>query len=56
LDVDLQLKADTWLVVVARGDQFMNDALPGKWIKPFGFSNPIYVDADSDGRFVAPGE
>jgi hypothetical protein len=56
LDVDLQLKADTWLVVVARGDKFMNDALPGKWIKPFGFSNPIYVDADSDGNFVTPGE
>jgi hypothetical protein len=56
LDVELQLEADTWLVVVARGDQFMNDALPGKWIKPFGFSNPIYVDADSDGKFATPGE
>jgi hypothetical protein len=55
LEVDLQFKADTWLVVVARGDKFMNDALPGKWIKPFGFSNPIYVDADSDGVFVTPG-
>jgi hypothetical protein len=55
LEVDLQFKADTWLVVVARGDKFMNDVLPGKWIKPFGFSNPIYVDADSDGVFVTPG-
>jgi hypothetical protein len=55
LDVDLQFKADTWLVVVARGDKFMNDELPGKWIKPFGFSNPIYVDVDSDGVFVTPG-
>jgi hypothetical protein len=54
-DVDLELKSDTWLVVVARGDKFMNDALPGKWIKPFGFSNPILVDADSDGNFVTPG-
>jgi hypothetical protein len=56
LDVDLQVKADTWIVVVARGNRFMNDALPGKWIKPFGLSNPIYVDADSDGNFVTPGE
>jgi hypothetical protein len=56
LEIDLQVKADTWIVVVARGDRFMNDALPGKWIKPFGFSNPIYVDADSDGVFVTPGE
>jgi len=55
LEVDLQFKADTWIVVVAHGDKFMNDALPGKWIKPFGFSNPIYVDADGDGVFVTPG-
>jgi hypothetical protein len=56
LDVDLELKADAWIVVVARGNRFMNDALPGKWIKPFGFSNPIYVDADADGTFVSPGQ
>ncbi len=55
LSLDLEFKADTWIVVVARGDKFMNDALPGKWIKPFGFSNAIFVDADSDGVFVTPG-
>ncbi len=55
LDVDLDFKQDTWVVVLARGDKFMNDALPGKWIKPFGFSNPIYVDADADGAFVTTG-
>lgn len=55
LSVDLELKVDTWLVVLARGDKFMNDALPGKWIKPFGFANPILVDADADGNFVTPG-
>jgi hypothetical protein len=55
LELDLEFKADTWLVVVARGDKFMNDALPGKWIKPYGFSNPIFVDADADGVFVTPG-
>jgi hypothetical protein len=56
LTLDLEFKTDTWLVVLARGDKFMNDALPGKWIKPFGFSNPVFVDADSDGVFVTPGE
>ena len=56
LSVDLELKLDTWIVVVARGNRFMNDALPSKWIKPFGFSNPIYVDADSDGTFTNPGQ
>jgi hypothetical protein len=55
LQIDLELQVDTWIVVVARGDRFMNDALPGKWIKPFGFSNPIFVDADSDGKFEPPG-
>jgi hypothetical protein len=55
LSVDLELKVDTWIVVLARGDKFMNDALPGKWIKPFGFANPILVDADADGNFVTPG-
>ena len=53
--VDLSFAADTWLVVVARGENFMNDALPGKWIRPFGFTNPIFVDADEDGRFTPPG-
>ena len=56
LDLELELKTDTALVVLARGDRFMNDALPGKWIKPFGFSNPILVDADSDGAFKPPAE
>lgn len=55
LKLDLELKADTWLVVLATGEEFMKDALPGKWIKPFGFSNPIYVDADANGAFVTPG-
>jgi hypothetical protein len=56
LKLDLELAADTWLVVLARGDEFMRDALPGKWIKPFGFSNPIYVDADANGAFATPGK
>ncbi len=55
LEVDLELKNDAAVVVVARGDRFMNDALPGKWIKPFGFANPILVDADADGVFTPPG-
>jgi hypothetical protein len=55
LEVDLELKSDSWIVVLARGDKFMNDALPGKWIKPFGFANFIFVDANSDGRFDSPG-
>lgn len=55
LQLDLDFKADTAIVVVARGDKFMNEVLPGKWIKPFGFSNPIWVDADADDAFDPPG-
>jgi hypothetical protein len=55
LKLELELQVDTWIVVLARGDKFLNDALPGKWIKPFGFANPILVDADGDGAFVTPG-
>jgi hypothetical protein len=55
LEIDLELKADSYVVVLARGDKFMNDALPGKWIKPFGFSNPILVDVDGDGKLTPPG-
>lgn len=43
-DIQLSFERDGWLVAVARGDSFLRDALPGKWIKPFGFSNPIFVD------------
>ncbi len=49
--VDLEFRTDTWIVVVARGEEFMNDPLPGKWIRPFGFANPIFIDVDEDGKF-----
>jgi hypothetical protein len=54
---DLEFANDTFLVVVAKGDTAMRDTLPGKWIRPFGFTNPIYVDANRDGVFrsVGPG-
>lgn len=32
-----------WIIVVARGDRAMDDALPFMPIQPLGFSNPIYV-------------
>ena len=33
----------------------MSDALPFKVIRPFGFTNPIYVDANEDGVFRVHG-
>jgi hypothetical protein len=56
-ETDLEFDSDTFLVVVAKGDNAMRDTLPGKWIRPFAFTNPIYVDANRDGVFrsIGPG-
>ena len=54
--VDFDNQGDTWYVVVARGDQPMTLAFPGRRVLPFGFTNPIFVDADQDGVFRAINE
>jgi predicted metal-dependent phosphoesterase TrpH len=41
---EIELRAGTWLVALARGDALLTDSLPGKTVRPFGFSNPIFVD------------
>ncbi len=48
-------QVDTWYVVIASGKQamspLMHDApVP---ITPLGFTNPIWVDADNDGKFTS---
>jgi hypothetical protein len=54
--VDFDNQGDTWYAVVARGDQPMTLAFPGRRVLPFGFTNPIFVDADQDGVFRAINE
>lgn len=54
-ETDLDFASDTFLVVEAKGEAAMRDTLPGKWIRPFAFTNPIYVDANRDGVFRSPG-
>jgi hypothetical protein len=54
-ETDLELANDSFVVVVAKGDNAMRDTLPGKWIRPFGFTNPVYVDANRDGVFRSIG-
>lgn len=54
----LRPEQDTWYIVTAEGDTPMrplvHDApVP---ITPLGFSNPIWVDADGDGRFTSTHE
>ncbi|HEY2406207.1 MAG TPA: CehA/McbA family metallohydrolase [Polyangiaceae bacterium] len=48
-ETSLELKSDAFLVVRVRGEGIMNDVLPDKWVKPFAFTNPIYVDVNGDG-------
>ncbi len=54
-ETDLDFDNDTFVVVVVKGDNAMRDTLPGKWIRPFAFTNPIYVDANRDGVFRSAG-
>jgi hypothetical protein len=51
---ELDFKEDAWVMVIARGERPMNSVFPGRRVLPFGFTNPIFVDADEDGVFRAP--
>ncbi len=52
---ELELAADTWLHAIAEGDEslapMIHDA-PGP-VMPLGFTNPVWIDADGDGRFTS---
>jgi hypothetical protein len=45
---------DAWYVVVARGTEPL-PILPGSATGVFGFTNPVWIDADGDGRLTPPG-
>ena len=49
--IPLDVAADTWIVVVVHGDggQTMFPVIHSRGARPFGFSNPIYVDVDGGG-------
>lgn len=44
---------DGWLLVVAKGAQPLASVLPDTKAVPFAFTNPVFLDADGDGK-VAP--
>jgi len=54
-ETDLDFASDAFIVVEAKGEAAMRDTLPGKWIRPFAFTNPIFVDANRDGVFRSTG-
>ncbi|MDQ7054399.1 MAG: CehA/McbA family metallohydrolase [candidate division KSB1 bacterium] len=53
--VTLQPTIDTWYMVEATGSKSMAPLVPDAPvpIMPLAFTNPIWVDADGDGRFTA---
>jgi hypothetical protein len=56
LDETLELEVperDTYLMVVAWGTTPMPIVTPGQ--RPFGFTNPVYLDVDGDGDWTPPG-
>lgn len=46
----LPVKRDSFLVAVVRGGTSLDKVLPGTRVVPVAFTNPIFVDADGDGR------
>lgn len=47
--------ADGFLVVVVRGTTSLGRVLPGTNVVPVAFTNPVFIDADGDGRYTPPG-
>lgn len=45
------VERDTFVLVVARGSSTLDKVLPGVNVVPVAFTNPVFVDADGDGRF-----
>ena len=53
---EVPFKRDAWVVVIVRGDKLLDSVLAGTRAAPLAFTNPIFVDADGDGRFQATEE
>jgi hypothetical protein len=48
----LPVSRDSFLVVVVRGTSTLDRVLPGTRVVPVAFTNPVFIDADGDGRFT----
>lgn len=49
----LPLEADSWIVVIVRGDRPLRETFPEGKGTPFAIVNPVFVDVDGDGAFRA---
>jgi hypothetical protein len=50
--VEISVPSDTFVIVTARAEGTLAEVLPGTTIQPHGFTNPVFVDADGDGRLT----
>ncbi|MBN1655928.1 MAG: PHP domain-containing protein [Deltaproteobacteria bacterium] len=55
ISLRLPVSKDCWVAAVARGGTSLHEALPYVEALPLAFTNPVYVDADGDGLYTAPG-
>ncbi|MFK8020433.1 MAG: CehA/McbA family metallohydrolase [Pseudomonadales bacterium] len=55
IELPLKLAKDSYLVVQVTGKASELYELLAPDFVPFAFSNPIYIDADGDGKWIAPG-
>jgi hypothetical protein len=42
--IDVPVAWDTYIAVVVRGDRTVDQVMPGRSVKPFAFTNPIWID------------
>lgn len=48
--LEISVKSDTMVIATARAEGMLTEVLPGTKIQPHGFTNPVFIDADGDGR------
>ncbi|MGE4618210.1 MAG: CehA/McbA family metallohydrolase [Planctomycetota bacterium] len=54
----IPVRTDGWISLRVEGDDDLDPIVPGKKrpILPIAITNPVYVDADGDGKYTAPVE
>jgi hypothetical protein len=54
----VRMTRDGWIALLVEGDKSLSPILPdqGRPILPFAVINPVWVDADGDGRVISPWE
>jgi hypothetical protein len=54
-EVDLEFTGDSFVTVEVEGEANATFEAVNPGFTPFAFTNPIFVDADGDGEWTAPG-